>query len=76
MKQMPNDGDGEHLAADNLLCPHPHCFFKHHNGILSNLPEIGDHHLEIVVERLFNQNVNLCLFQSSRPVSLYEVDLN
>ena len=47
------DGDGEHLATDNLLCPHPHCFFKHHNGILSNLPEIGDHHLELDFEKLF-----------------------
>ena len=44
--------DGEHLATDNLLSPHPHCLFKHHNGILSNLPEISDHHLGRVVDLL------------------------
>ena len=33
------------LATDNLLGSHSDCLLKHHNGILSNLPEISDHHL-------------------------------
>ena len=54
----------QHLTTDNLLCPHPHCLFKHHNGILSNLPEIGDHHLEIVVDLLFLTRIFTSVFSN------------